>query len=102
LSENDYYSNTIIQSDKIAILSHDGRPQYKAVRLTTQDRQNIFDTGHPMARADVLVEALNIMRNAIITHIHPYSNVPVDKTAIINSLESINFDAILQKNIVIN
>jgi hypothetical protein len=102
LSENDYYSNTIIQSDKIAILSHDGRPQYKAVRLTTQDRQNIFDTGHPMARADVLVEALNIMRNAIITHIHPYSNVPVDKTALINSLESINFDAILQKNIVIN
>ena len=101
-SAGDYYSNTIIQSDKIAIISHDGRPQYKVARLTAQDRQNIFDTGHPLGRADLIVEALNTIRNAIIQHIHPYSNVPVDKTAIINSLEQINFDAILQKNIVIN
>ena len=98
----EFYSNTVIQSDKIAIISHDGKPQFKAARLTAEDRQNIFDNGHPMARADVLVEALNIMRNAILTHIHPYSNVPADKTAIVNSLESINFDAIMQKNIVIN
>ena len=98
----EFYSNTIIQSDKIAIISHDGKPQFKAARLTAEDRQNIFNNGHPMARADVLVEALNIIRTAILTHIHPYSNVPVDKTAIINSLESINFDAIIQKNIVIN
>jgi hypothetical protein len=55
-----------------------------------------------MARADVLVEALNVIRNAIVTHIHGYSNLPADKTAIINSLENINFDAIMQKNIVIN
>ena len=98
----EYYSNTVIQSDKIAILSHDGKPQFKAARLTAEDRVNIFNNGHPMARADVLVEALNVLRNAILTHIHPYSNVPVDKTAIINQLESINFDAIMQKNIVIN
>lgn len=97
-----YYSNTIIQSDKIAILSHDGNPQFKAARLTPADRQKIFDTGHPLGRADLIVEALKVIRDAIILHIHPYSNLPVDKTAIINTLNSINFDAILQKNIVIN
>jgi hypothetical protein len=101
-SEGDYYSNTIIQADKIAILSHEGNPQFKATRLTPEDRQRIFSEGHPMARADVLVEALNIIRNAIITHIHGYSNLPADKTAIINSLENMNLDAIMQKNIVIN
>lgn len=98
----EYYSNTIIQSDKIAILSHDGNPQFKAARLTPADRQRIFEEGHPLGRADLIVEALKVIRNAIVNHIHPYSNVPSDKTAIINSLESINFDAILQKNIVIN
>ena len=101
-NESDYYSNTIIQSDKIAIISHDGKPQFKAARLTPQDRQRIFDEGHPVARGDVLVEALNIIRNALVNHMHPYSNLPADKTAIINSLETINFEGILQKNIVIN
>ena len=98
----DFYSNTVIQADKIAILSHDGNPQFKAARLTPEDRVNIFKTGHPMVRGDTLVEALNIIRNAIINHIHGYSNLPADKTAIINTLESINFDGILQKNIVTN
>lgn len=98
----EYQSRTIIMSDKIAILSHNGNPQFKASKQTLSDRDNIFTQGHPMARADVLVEALNIMRNAIINHIHGYSNLPADKTAIINSLESINLDAIMQKNIVIN
>lgn len=97
-----YYSNTIIQSDKIAILSHNGNPQFKAARLTPEDRINIFATGHPMVRGDTLVEALNIIRNALVNHIHGYSVLPADKTAVINTLETINFDGILQKNIVIN
>ena len=98
----EFYSNTIIQSDKIAIISHTGDPQFKAARLTPADRQRIFSDGHPLGRADLIVEALKVIRDSIIQHIHPYSNLPADKTAIIDSLNSINFDAILQKNIVIN
>jgi len=97
-----YQSNTLIMSDKIGIISHDGNPQFKSARLKQEDRERIFAEGHPIARGDVLVEALNIIRNALITHIHGYSNLPADKTAIINDLEKINFEAILQKNIVIN
>ena len=40
-----------------------------------------------MARADVLVEALKIMRAAIIRHIHGYSGLEADKTSTINDLE---------------
>ena len=100
-SEN-YYSNTIISSDKIALISHSGNPQFKAVRLESKDRERIFTEGHPIARADVLVEALNIIRTALINHIHSYSNLPADKSAVIKTLESINFDEILQKNVVTN
>ncbi|MFW6246943.1 MAG: hypothetical protein ACOC22_02075 [bacterium] len=101
-NSNEFYSNSILMSDKIALLSHDGKPRLKAARLEPEDREKIFNEGHPLARADVLVEALNLMRRAIINHIHGYNTLPADKFGIITELEEINFDAIMQKNIVIN
>lgn len=97
-----YQSNAVIMSDKIALISHSGNPQFKAARLETKDREKIFEEGHPIPRGDVLVEALEIIRRTLINHIHGYSNLPADKTAVILELEKINFDNILQKNIVIN
>lgn len=102
IKENEYYSNTIISSDKIALISHSGNPQFKAVRVDSGERERIFNEGHPLARADVLVDALNLMRRAILNHIHGYSGLPSDKNSIIKDLEAINFDAMIQENIVIN
>jgi hypothetical protein len=98
----DYYSSTVVLSDKIALISHTGTPQFKAAELTATDRARIFAEGHPIARGDVLVAALNVLRNAIINHIHGYAKLPADKDALIKDLENINFDNILQKNIVVN
>ena len=97
-----YQSSTVILSDKIALISHTGKPQFKAAELTAADRARIFSEGHPVARGDVLVAALKVLRNAIINHIHAYDKLPADKNALINDLENINFDNILQKNIVVN
>jgi hypothetical protein len=97
-----YYSNAIMMADKIAIISHSGNPQFKAARLKPEDRKRIFDEGHPIARADVLVQAMEIFRRALINHIHGYSNLPADKNSVIKDLESINLEAILQNNIVTN
>ena len=101
-NNNNYYSNTIIQSDKIAIISHEGNPSFKATKLDGLDRKRIFDTGHPIARADVLVDALEVLRKAILGHVHGYSAIPADKNEIINSLEKLQFELIMQKNIVTN
>lgn len=101
-NEDQYYSNTIIQSDKIALISHDGIPQFKAARMTPEDRVRIFEEGHPIARSDVLIEALEVIRMALLTHIHPYSGMNVDKNAIIKKLEELQFELISQKNIVTN
>lgn len=100
-SEN-YYSNTIIQSDKIAIISHEGNPNFKAARLSPEDRNKIFENGHPIARADVLVEALKVIRLALLGHIHGYSGISADKNDVINKLEELQFELIMQKNIVTN
>jgi len=101
-TESNYYSNTVIMSDKIALISHSGNPQFKAARITSDDRAKIFNNSHPIARGDVLVDALNILRNVIINHVHPYSKLPADKDTIVIDLENVNFEAMLQNNIVVN
>lgn len=100
--DTSFYSNSILMSDKIALISHTGNPKFKSARLTDEDRARIFEEGHPIARADILVKALNIMRNAIINHIHPYSGLPADLDAIINELKDINLNNIIQPDIVTN
>jgi hypothetical protein len=94
-NKDKYYSNTVIQSDKIAMISHTGIPNFKATKLSPQDRTRIFENGHPIARADVLVDA-------VLGHIHGYSGIVADKNDIINKLEKLQFDLIMQKNIVTN
>lgn len=97
-----YRSSTLILSDKIGLIAHSGNPKFKAAKIETEDRNTIFENGHPIARGDVLVEALNIIRRAIVNHIHDNSTPAPDKTALIQELEKIDFNAILQENIVIN
>ena len=101
-SSNEYYSSTVVVSDKIALISHTGNPQFKAANITAEDRVNIFEEGHPIARGDVLVEALNVFRTAILNHIHGYSGLAAEKTEDIKKLENLKLEPIMQKNIVTN
>ena len=98
----EYYSNSIVMSDKIALISHSGNPKFKSNKLTPEDKEKIFQKGHPIPRGDVLVEALNLIRKVLINHMHGYSVLPAIKDAMILELEKVDFDNILQKNIVIN
>ena len=98
----EFYSSTVMQADKLALISHDGDPNFKAARVSAEDRVRIFDEGHPIARADVLVEAMRVIIDAVVTHIHPYPGMEADKTAIIKKLEELQLELIMQKNIVIN
>lgn len=95
-------SSNVVMADRIALISHDGIPKFKAVQLDATDRDKIFSEAHPLGRGDVIVEALEILRQAIIQHVHPYSGVPVDKSGIVIDLEKVDFTQLLQKNIVIN
>lgn len=101
-NEDEYQSSSILMSDKIALISHGGNPRFKAARVSPEDRVRIFEEGHPIARADVLVEALEVIRVALVNHIHGYSGIEADKTAVIKKLEELQFEQILQKNIVTN
>lgn len=98
----DTQSSVVTMADKIALISHDGIPKFKAAQIDEKERNEIFTKGHPLGRGDVIVEALELLRKAIIQHIHAYSGLPADKSGIIIDLEKVDFTKILQKNIVIN
>lgn len=95
-------STVVTMANKIAILSHEGTPKFKSNLLSKADIDKIFNEAHPMGRGDLIVEALELIRKAIIQHIHGYSGLPADKNAIINELQKIDFSQILQQNIRIN
>lgn len=97
-----YYSNTIVLSDKIGLITHDGNPKFKAARINSEDRARVFAEGHPISRADILIEALEVFRQALLGHVHGYSGIPADKNAVIKKLEELQLEAILQKNVVTN
>lgn len=100
--ENEEISSTLMMSDKIVLLSHTGIPKFKAANIDNTERIRMFNDAHPMVRGDILVELLNVVRNSILQHIHGYSGLPADKDSIINDLEKMNFESMLQKNILIN
>lgn len=102
MTEDGKTSSSVLIADKIALLSHEGIPKFKAYGLDEAERTKIFEQGHPIPRGDVLVQALEILRKAIITHIHGYSGISADKSGTIIDLEKINFENMLQNNIVIN
>jgi hypothetical protein len=99
---DNYTSSNIVMADRIALLSHEGSPKFKAAAFTSDDRNNVFETGHPMIRGDVAVAIFKIFRDAIVQHLHGYSGVPPDPSAVITNLQSIDFESMLQRNIVIN
>jgi hypothetical protein len=98
----EYFSSCIVTSDKIALISHNGEPRIKGFDLKTDDKIKIFDKCHPLMRGDITVEVLKLIVDAVTSHIHPYDKLPADIDSIIIRLKNIDFDKLLQKNIVIN
>jgi len=95
--------SSIIQlANKIALIAHEGNPKLPAIDYDAKTIERVFDEAHPMVRGDVTVQIFEIIRKAIIQHIHGYSGLAADKNDIIADLEKIDFTQILQNNIRIN
>jgi hypothetical protein len=95
-------SMQILLADKIALISHDGQPKYRAANLDKTDREKIIADAHPMVRGDVLVKILEIYRQAIVNHIHPYDKMQPDNSSGIPTLQEQDLETMLQKNLLIN
>lgn len=95
-------SEAIFMFDKIALLTHNGDPKIKSYDIDNEYKNKIFKSCHPLAKADYLIEYLEIIRNTLINHIHPYSGLPSDKSGALLDLVKIDFNKIKKEDIVTN
>lgn len=101
-SKGNNISEAFLFSDKIALISHKGNPNIKEYDINEGNIEKIYDNLHPSTRGDILVEQLEIIRKTLIEHVHPYNALPADRSNSIIELQKLDFNKILQKNIMIN
>ena len=93
-------------ADKINIISHKDINQFnltdKNELIKTSEMDEIMSKLHQLAYGDELVKALNIIRNAITNHVHPYPGMPPCSDTYIMDLLSYDFNDILSDNVRIS
>ena len=93
-------------ADKINIISHKDVNQFnltdKNELIKTSEMDEIMSKLHQLAYGDELVKALNIIRNAITNHVHPYPGMSPCSDTYIMDLLSYDFNDILSNNVRIS
>lgn len=105
LVKNSGVKSSIINvvADRINLVSHDGNHTYELTdneKLITAETQNdIHTTAQSIVFGEKLVEFLELVKNYVNSHVHPFSGLPADPEA--SKLNVLNFDlqTILNKNI---
>lgn len=92
-----------VVADRINLVSHDGNHTYELTnneKLITAETQNdIHTTAQSIVFGEKLVEFLELVKNYVNSHIHPYNGLPADPET--SKLNVLNFDlqTLLNKNI---
>jgi len=100
-------SVTNIVSDKINLLTHSGgTPNFN---LNDQDNmisdtelKRILKVAHPIPFGDELVNFLNLIKEYIASHKHPYHGLPADNTKNVQDILNYDLNKMLSNNIKIN
>lgn len=96
-----------IVSDNINLLSHNSKDSFNLTDsknlINDNEYNKILEKAHQLPYGDLLVDLLNIIIKAIITHVHAYDGLPPDLDQIeLKKLLEYKLDNILSKNIRIN
>lgn len=92
----------VLMSNKIALISHNENKTFKSIEMNVNEIDEMFSKLYSIPRGENLVEFLELIRKAVLLHVHGYSNLKPDKNEIIKDLEKYDITKINNKNIVIN
>lgn len=101
---------TNVVADKINLLTHEGgNPRFELNNqddmISEETMREIIEKAHPMVYGDLLIEYLNLFKEALINHVHAYPGMkPEDLAGQVNIKKFLEFDVsrIISKNIRIN
>jgi len=99
-----------VVANKINLLTHkNGAPRFvlndQDETITTKELQKILEDAHPLVFGDNLIEYLKLLKDAFLSHVHPYPGMkPQDLsgTNAIAKYREYNLNSMLSKNIRIN
>lgn len=108
--KEDNQANSMVNlvADKVNIITHkqasnDGlKVTDNKELIKSEDFDNIMDSLHKLPYGDLLVDALNLIRRAVLEHFHPYPGMPpcvYDSTELLSKKD---FNEILSNNVRIN
>ena len=92
-----------VVADRINLVSHDGNHTYELANneklITAETQNNIHTTAQSIVFGEKLVEFLELVKNYVNSHVHPYHGLPADPET--SKLNVLNFDlqSLLNKNI---
>jgi hypothetical protein len=102
LSDDGTTSYSILYGDNVYLLSHKGVNRIKSIIESENDYTTLNEKTHPLTKGDKLVELINLIRNALLTHVHGYSGKNADDSNFITKLKDFDISTILSNNIRIN
>jgi hypothetical protein len=103
-------SVTNVVSDKINLLTHEeGSPRFSLANqksmISDDEMVRILDQAHPLVFGDLLIEYLELFKDAMVNHVHAYDGMkPEDMAGQMKIKKFLEFDVskIISKNIKIN
>lgn len=97
---------TNIVSDKINLLSYGGSPTFKlndsTDMITDDELLNIITKTQSMVYGEKLLDFITLVKRFIVSHTHPYANLPTLQDPIVKSVLEFDLNTLLSKNIRIN
>ena len=92
-----------IVADKINLISHNGEHTFNLTDpkslISDEEQVKINNTAHPLVYGDNLVEFLELVKNFINNHVHPYHGIPSDPSEVKTDVLRFDLKSILNKNI---
>lgn len=101
---NQFASTATIVADKINLITHGGQFNNlcdKKDLISEQSMKDIVEKAHKLPYGDILIEFLQILKNAFLEHVHGFPNMPPCVSPGVTQLINYKMDDILCENIQI-
>lgn len=95
-----------VVANKINLISHDGEHTFELTNpeslITDEEQEKINNDAHPIVYGDTLVEFLELVKDYVNLHVHPYHGREADPSTVKNNVLNFDLNTILNPNINTN
>jgi len=106
--QNEKSSGSVINlvANKINLISHDGEHTFELANpeflISDEEQEKINNEAHPIVYGDKLVEFLELVKEYVNLHVHPYHGREADPSTVKNDVLRFDLNRILNENINTN